>query len=61
MFCRPLSTGEGTAYGARRSRRRGVDAPPTAEFKPESDLSQEGGQTSAPYFYWVIDGITSEN
>ena len=48
--------GEGTAYGA--------DAPDTKEmpaddwFK-ESDV--EGGQTSAPYFYWVIEGITSEN
>ena len=48
--------GEGTAYGA--------DAPDTKEmpaddwFK-ESDI--EGGQTSAPYFYWIIEGITSEN
>ena len=41
-----------------------ADAPDTKEmpaddwFK-ESDV--EGGQTSAPYFYWVIEGITSEN
>ena len=48
--------GTGTAYGA--------DAPDTLEMKEgeffkESDV--EDGQTSAPYFYWIIDGITSEN
>ena len=48
--------GTGTAYGA--------DAPDTLEMKDgdcfkESDV--EGGQTSAPYFYWIIEGITSEN
>ena len=49
-------TGTGTAYGA--------DAPDTlvmneGEFFKESDVA--GGQTSAPYFYWIIEGITSEN
>lgn len=49
-------TGTGTAYGA--------DAPDTktmaeGEFFKESDVA--GGQTSAPYFYWIIDGITSES
>ena len=29
------------------------------EFFKESDVA--GGQTSAPYFYWIIEGITSEN
>ncbi len=48
--------GTGTAYGA--------DAPDTLEMKEgeffkESDV--EGGKTSAPYFYWIIEGITSEN
>lgn len=48
-------TGTGTAYGA--------DAPDTlvmaeGEFFKESDVA--GGQTSAPYFYWIIEGITSE-
>ena len=28
-------------------------------IRDRSDV--EGGQTSAPYFYWVIEGITSEN
>lgn len=48
-------TGTGTAYGA--------DAPdtltmPEGEYFKESDV--EGGQTSAPYFYWILEGITSE-
>ena len=48
-------TGTGTAYGA--------DAPdtkimPEGEWFKESDVA--GNQTSAPYFYWIIDGITSE-
>lgn len=48
--------GTGTAYGA--------DAPDTLEMKEgeffkESDV--EDGKTSAPYFYWIIEGITSEN
>lgn len=47
--------GTGTAYGA--------DAPdtlemPAGEWFKESDVA--GGQTSAPYFYWIIEGITSE-
>lgn len=49
-------TGTGTAYGA--------DAPDTLTMEAgdhfeESDVA--GGQTSAPYFYWIIEGITSEN
>lgn len=45
--------GTGLAFGA--------DAPdtkemPEGEWFKESDV--EGGQTSAPYFYWVIEGIT---
>lgn len=49
-------TGTGTAYGA--------DAPDTlvmaeGEFFKESDVA--GGKTSAPYFYWIIEGITSES
>lgn len=48
-------TGTGTAYGA--------EAPDTltmaeGEFFKESDV--EGGKTSAPYFYWILEGITSE-
>lgn len=48
-------TGTGLAYGA--------DAPDTktmaeGEAFKESDVA--GGQTSAPYFYWIIEGITSE-
>ena len=47
--------GTGTAYGA--------DAPdtlimPEGEYFKESDVA--GGQTSAPYFYWILEGITSE-
>lgn len=49
-------TGTGTAYGA--------DAPDTktmaeGEWFQESDV--ENGQTSAPYFYWIIEGILSED
>lgn len=49
-------TGTGTAFGA--------DAPdtmtvPEGEHFEESDV--ENGQTSAPYFYWIIDGITEIN
>ena len=32
---------------------------PADDWFKESDI--EGGQTSAPYFYWIIEGITSEN
>lgn len=48
-------TGTGTAYGA-----PGPDTKTVAEgeFFKESDV--EGGQTSAPYFYWILEGITSE-
>ncbi len=49
-------TGTGTAYGA--------DAPDTmtmaeGEFYSESDV--ENGGTSAPTFYWVIEGIETLN
>ena len=48
-------TGTGTAYGA--------EMPDTltmaeGELFQESDV--DGGKTSAPYFYWIIEGITSE-
>lgn len=48
-------TGTGTAYGA--------DAPDTksvaeGEFFVESDVAN--GATSAPSFYWIIEGITEE-
>ncbi len=48
-------TGTGTAFGA--------DAPDTktvaeGEFYAESDVAN--GMTSAPSFYWIIDGITVE-
>lgn len=54
VFAGPWS-GTGTAYGA--------DAPdtltmPEGNYFKESDV--EGGQTSAPYFYWILEGITSE-
>lgn len=54
VFAGPWS-GTGTAYGA--------DAPDTltmaeGEFFKESDVAN--GQTSAPYFYWILEGITSE-
>lgn len=48
-------TGTGTAFGA--------SAPDTltvaeGDYFKESDVA--GGKTSAPYFYWIIDGITQE-
>lgn len=49
-------TGTGLAYGA--------DAPDTktvaeGEWFQESDVA--GGKTSAPYFYWIIEGINEES
>lgn len=54
VFAGPWS-GTGTAYGA--------DAPdtlvmPEGDYFKESDVAS--GQTSAPYFYWILEGITSE-
>ncbi len=54
VFAGPWS-GTGTAYGA--------DAPdtltmPEGNYFKESDVA--GGKTSAPYFYWILEGITSE-
>ncbi|MGE4354632.1 MAG: BMP family ABC transporter substrate-binding protein [Oscillospiraceae bacterium] len=49
-------TGTGTAYGASAPDTKTV---PEGEYFKESDVAD--GQTSAPYFYWIIDGITELN
>ena len=49
-------TGTGTAYGASEPDTKTVAE---GEWFNESDVA--GGQTSAPYFYWIIDGITELN
>ncbi|MGI6028942.1 MAG: BMP family ABC transporter substrate-binding protein [Candidatus Heteroscillospira sp.] len=49
-------TGTGTAYGASAPDTKTVAE---GEWFQESDVAN--GQTSAPYFYWLIDGITELN
>ncbi|MEA4955169.1 MAG: BMP family ABC transporter substrate-binding protein [Pseudoflavonifractor sp.] len=48
-------TGTGTAFGASAPDTLTVAA---GDYFKESDVA--GGKTSAPYFYWIIDGITEE-
>lgn len=49
-------TGTGLAYGASAPDTKTVAA---GEWFQESDVAS--GKTSAPYFYWIIDGITEES
>ena len=48
-------TGTGLAFGAEEPDTKTM---PEGEYFAESDVA--GGMTSAPSFYWIIDGITEE-
>ena len=49
-------TGTGTAFGA-----SGPDTKVMAEGEFYEESNVKGGGTSAPSFYWIIEGITAEN
>lgn len=49
-------TGTGRAYGASADDTKTM---PANDYYKESDVA--GGGTSAPSFYWIIDGITQES
>jgi basic membrane protein A len=49
-------TGTGLAFGADKPDTKTM---PAGDYYKESDVA--GGGTSAPSFYWIIDGITAES